>query len=72
MLDEGVYATVSEIDDSEHISRSYVSRIFRLTLLAPDIIERILEGRGVGALMLDQLEGPLATSWEEQQRRLFS
>jgi hypothetical protein len=45
-------------------------QILRLALLAPDIIERILEGRGVGALMLDQLEGPLAASWEEQQCRL--
>jgi hypothetical protein len=39
MLDEGVYATVSEIGDAENISKSYVSRILRLALLAPDIIE---------------------------------
>ena len=46
MLDEGVYASVSEIGDAENISKSYVSRILRLALLAPDIIEAILgEGR---------------------------
>jgi hypothetical protein len=45
MLDEGVYATVSEIGDAENISKSYVSRILRLALLAPDIIEAILAGR---------------------------
>ena len=39
MLDEGVYATVSEIGDAENISKSYVSRILRLALLAPDITE---------------------------------
>ena len=38
MLDEGVYNTVSAIGDAENISKSYVSRVLRLTLLAPDII----------------------------------
>ena len=45
MLDEGVYASVSEIGDAENISKSYVSRILRLALLAPDIIEAIIGGR---------------------------
>jgi hypothetical protein len=44
MLDEGVYTSVSEIGDAENISKSYVSRILRLALLAPDIIEAILGG----------------------------
>ena len=45
MLDEGVYATVSEIGDAENFSKSCVSRILRLALLAPDIVEAILAGR---------------------------
>jgi hypothetical protein len=36
MLDEGVYTTVSETGDAENISKSYISRILRLALLAPD------------------------------------
>jgi hypothetical protein len=44
MLDEGVYATVSEIGDAESISKSYVSRILRLALLGPDLVEAILAG----------------------------
>jgi hypothetical protein len=40
MLDEGGYATVSEIGDAEDISKSYVSRIPRLALLAPYVVER--------------------------------
>ena len=44
MLDEGVYTSVSEIGDAENISKSYVSRILRLALLAPDIVDAILVG----------------------------
>ena len=66
MLDDGVYTTVSEI------SKSYVSRILRLALLAPDLVEAILEGRTSQALMLETLERPLPTSWEEQRPRVLS
>ncbi|MCC2664415.1 MAG: hypothetical protein K0R41_4249 [Geminicoccaceae bacterium] len=68
MLDNGVYASVSEIGDAENISKSYVSRILRLALLAPDMVEMILEGRSHQALMLEQLERPLPACWEEQRR----
>jgi hypothetical protein len=71
MLDDGVYASVSDIGDAENISKSYVSRILRLALLAPDIIEMLLEGRSDQALMLEKLERPLPASWEEQRRRLL-
>ena len=46
MLDDGVHASVSEIGDAENISKSYVSRILTLALLAPDITEAILGGNG--------------------------
>jgi hypothetical protein len=39
MLDEGRFASVRELGDAERISRSYVCRVLRLTLLAPDIVE---------------------------------
>jgi hypothetical protein len=67
MLDAGVYATVSEIGDAENISKSYVSRILRLALLAPDIVEAILAGQADQALMLERLERPLPARWEEQR-----
>jgi hypothetical protein len=64
MLDDGVYGTVSETGDAENISKSYVSRILRLALLAPELIEEILADQ---SLMLERLERPLPASWEEQR-----
>jgi len=69
MLDEGVYATVSEIGDAENISKSYISRVLRLALLAPDIVEAIIAGHADPALMLETLERPLPASWVEQRAR---
>ena len=69
MLDDGVYDTVSEIGDAENISRSYVSRILRLALLAPDIVEAILAGSTDHGIMLEKLERPLPASWGEQRQR---
>ena len=70
LLDEGVYTSVSEIGDTENISKSYVSRILRLALLAPDIVEAILTGSTDQGMMLEQLERPLPASWEEQREAL--
>ena len=70
MLDEGLYATVSEIGDAENISKSYVSRILRLALLAPDIVEAILAGSMDQGMILEQLERPLPMSWVEQRGHL--
>jgi hypothetical protein len=50
MLEGGEYGTLAEMAEAERISRSYVSRILRLTLLAPDIVERILDGRPMAGL----------------------
>jgi hypothetical protein len=73
LLDDEVYSSVSEIGeigDAENISKSYFSRILRLALLAPDIMEAILAGRTDQALMLERLEKPLPLSWEEQRDHL--
>jgi hypothetical protein len=67
MLDEGVYASVSEIGDAENISKSYVSRILRLALLAPDIVERILDGRPTARVA--QFMKPFPVEWERQRER---
>ena len=44
MLREGDYQTLEEIADAENINPSYVSRLLRMTLLAPETVEAILAG----------------------------
>jgi hypothetical protein len=62
-----VCASVTEIAEAEKISKSYVSRILRLALLAPNIIEAILGGWADQRVMLERLERPLPSGWEEQR-----
>jgi hypothetical protein len=64
------YASVSEIGGAENVSERYVSRILRLELLAPDIVEPILAGRTDRMLVLERLERPLPASWAEQRTLL--
>ena len=45
MLDEGVHATLEDLARAKGVAPSYVSRVLRLRLLAPDLIEAILDGR---------------------------
>ena len=68
MLESGEYGTLAEMADAERISRSYVSRILRLTLLAPDIVERILDGRPTPGL--PRLLKPFPVEWEKQRQQL--
>jgi hypothetical protein len=67
MLDDGRYASISEIATAEKIDRGFVGCILRLTLLAPDIIEAILDGRQPVSLGLPQLLKPLPIEWERQR-----
>ena len=70
LLETGVHSTVADIARAEKINSSYVSRILRLTLLAPDIVEAILDGRQSPGLQLDALMKPLPVRWREQQTRI--
>jgi hypothetical protein len=70
LLDDGVYSSVTENSETEGINKSYVSRLLRLTLLAPDNIEAILAAREDRALMLEHLKRPLPASWESSGLQL--
>jgi hypothetical protein len=67
VLESGEYGTLAELSAAERISRSYICRVLRLTLLAPDIVERILDGRQ--APQLAQLMKPFPVEWERQRER---
>ena len=64
--------TLEEIAKSVDIVPSYVTRLFRLTLLAPDIVSAILGGKQPPELnarkLLDDTRLPL--DWNEQRRSL--
>jgi len=66
VLETGVYATVEELATAEKINASYVSRVLRLTLLAPDIVEAILDGRQPAEMTLAALMRPFAVGWGKQ------
>ena len=70
LLETGVYATVEEIAAAEKINTSYVSRVLRLTLLAPEIVEAILDGRQPAEITLAGLMRPFPVIWREQARAL--
>lgn len=66
-LDAGVYLSHAEIAAAEKLSPSYVSRIARLALLAPDLVEAILAGTLNQSVILDRLEKGVPVEWEEQR-----
>jgi hypothetical protein len=68
VLESGEYGTLAELADAERISRSYVCRVLRLTLLAPEIVEQILDGRSTAELA--RVLEPFPATWEQQRRTL--
>jgi hypothetical protein len=64
-LDDGTYATVGELANAERINESYVTRILRLNLLAPDIVEAALDGRS--HLTVQSITESVSVIWQEQR-----
>ncbi len=67
MLETGRFATINELAAAEKINASYVSRVLRLTLLTPDIVEIILDGRQPERVSLDLLLRPFPVDWQQQR-----
>jgi hypothetical protein len=67
MLEVGKHGTIADIAANEQINESYVSRLLRLTLLSPDIVEAVIDGRQSPALKLAALMHRLPIGWEEQR-----
>jgi hypothetical protein len=70
MMEAGRYGTIDELATAEKINSSYVSRLLRLTLLAPAIVEAILDGRQTDGMTLPGLMEPFPVDWERQRSAL--
>jgi hypothetical protein len=64
-LEDGTYATVAELAKAERINESYATRILRLNLLAPDIVEAALDART--QLTVQSISKPVSQIWAEQR-----
>ena len=60
MLDQGRYSSITEMAAAERIERGYLGSLLRLTLLAPDLVEMILDGRASPTIGLPALIEPIA------------
>lgn len=72
MLESGRFATINELAAAEKINSSYVSRVLRLTLLAPDVVEAILDGRQSDGITLPKLMEPFPVEWGKQTTTMQS
>ena len=70
MLESGEFATIGELAEREGIAFTYMARVLRLTLLAPDIVEAILEGKQSSDVTLKWLMEPFPLEWRSQMALL--
>ena len=70
LIETGKYTSAAELSRAEGINESYLCRVLRLTLLAPDIVGAILDGRQPRTLELQSLLKPLPPDWGAQRERL--
>ena len=70
MLEDGRYASIAELARAEKINESYVCRVLRLTLLAPEIVEAILNGVQDCRIEQSALNAPVLLEWGQQRMRM--
>ena len=66
MLESGEFATIAELAAREGITVSYLTRLLRMTLLAPDLVVAILDGRQGLEVTLARLMEPFPAEWADQ------
>jgi hypothetical protein len=64
LIETGIVNTLNEIAGAESINPSYVSRVLRLTLLAPEVVEALITARAADAQSLDRLMKPFPVDWQ--------
>ena len=68
MLESGQFTTITELAKHENLALTYMTRVLRLSLLAPDIVEMILDGRQPPEVTLAALLEPFPVEWKLQSR----
>ena len=71
LLEAGAHPSIKALARAEGVHHAYVGKLLRLTLLAPDVIEAVLDGRLPKGVKLEDLVRPLPASWAEQRRVLL-
>ena len=71
MLESGEFATIAELAEREGIVPSYMTRVLRLTLLAPDVVEAILDGKQGSEVTLARVLEPFSLDWNKQKNTIF-
>jgi hypothetical protein len=69
LLDSGAHGTFDDLAKAEGVSQSHVSRLLRLTLLSPGLVEAILEGRQPEGMRLETLLTGFPDEWSRQRER---
>ena len=69
MLDTGAFHTLTEIARKEKLNTSYVMRVFKMTLLAPDIVAAILDGKQPSCLTVVDFGKSIPLDWNDQRRK---
>jgi hypothetical protein len=68
LLEEGTYASMRDMAAAEKISPTYISRLLRLTLLSPKIVEAVLDGREIAGFTQHLLQKPISYNWDLQRQ----
>nr|CRH06078.1 Conserved protein of unknown function, containing KorB DNA-binding like domain [Candidatus Magnetococcus massalia] len=69
MLDKSETMTIAQLAEREGVERSMMARVLRLTILAPDIIEAILDGRVPETFSLESLRESIPLLWSDQRKK---
>lgn len=67
LLESGEFATIAELAEREGIAPSFMTRVLRLTLLAPDIVEAVLDGKQRPEMTLASVLEPFPMDWRQQR-----
>ncbi len=70
-LESREYASLEDLAAANAVDRTYVGRILRLTSLAPEIVERILDGDEPEGISLRRLQKDLPLVWSDQRRGVW-